>query len=86
MAVSENVVLKKICISQSLDKSLKKLAHTYNLTEAEIIQQALEKYLIEKQTQAKEEEENFLLTIAGLGKDGPKDGARYHDKYIYGRE
>jgi predicted DNA-binding protein len=86
MAVSENVVFKKICISQDLDKSLKKLAHTHNLTEAEIIQHALEKYLTEKQTQVKEEKENFLLTMAGLGKDGPKDGARYHDKYIYGRK
>lgn len=86
MAVSENVVFKKICISRDLDKSLKKIADTNNLTEAEIIQLALEKYLIERQTQIKEEQENFLLTLAGLGKNGPKDGARYHDKYIYGRE
>ncbi len=86
MAVSENRVVKQVYVNLDLDKSLKNLANASNLTESEIILLALEKYLHEKKAETEEEKENFLLSIAGLGKNGPNNGAKYHDKYIYGRK
>jgi hypothetical protein len=86
MAISENSVLKQVYLNLDLDKSLKKLANASNLTESEIIILALEKYLNEKKAETAKGNENFLLSIAGLGKNGPTNGAKYHDKYIYGRK
>ncbi len=86
MAISKNSVLKQVYLNLDLDKSLKKLANASNLTESEIIILALEKYLNEKKAETAKGNENFLLSIAGLGKNGPPNGAKYHDKYIYGRK
>ena len=86
MAVSENIILKQVYVNFDLEKSLKNLAYSSNLTESEIIRLALEKYLMEKQVETQGKKDNFLLSMAGLGKNGPNDGARNHDKYIYGRK
>ena len=86
MSTKDNSIMKQTYVSMDLDKSLKKLACATNLTEAEIIRQALEKYIIEKLSLTVAEKDLFPLNLEGLGKTGPKDGARNHDKYIYARK
>lgn len=79
------MIRKQTYILPEQDRMLKALARMKQVTEAELIREALEQFLRREEANA---ENNPLLKIVGIGGDGPGpvDGALNHDCYLYRRE
>ncbi len=80
-----HMIRKQTYILPEQDRKLKVLARMKQVTEAELIREALEQFLRREGARV---EDNPLLKIVGIGGDspGPVDGALNHDRYLYCRE
>ena len=69
-------------------EALERLQKDSKTPVAEIIRNAIEKFLSElnkkKMIPAEDESRDKLLSIVGICEGGPKDLADRHDKYLYG--
>ncbi|MDC3411966.1 ribbon-helix-helix domain-containing protein [Aquibacillus sp. 3ASR75-11] len=75
----EKMVRKQIYLEPKQDKFIKKLATGQGKTEAEIIREAIEHYLVS----GKSDLSDPLHKLLGMAKSQVKDGSLKHDQYIY---
>ncbi|MCL4517204.1 MAG: ribbon-helix-helix domain-containing protein [Firmicutes bacterium] len=83
------MVRRQLYLTRELDQKLRKLSKNANLSESEILREALGSYLAQEDRKRIPLEENPLYQMIGFCKPGGgKDGAANHDEYIYdiGRE
>lgn len=77
------MIRKQLYIDDDLEQSLKRLARTTRLAEAEHVRRALRAYVAEQQGDGGFD---ALVALAEDGdhEDGPADAAAEHDHYSYG--
>lgn len=76
----ERMIRKQTYIFPHQERALKSLARQRHETEAEIIREALERYLNDV---SRSTEEDPMLGFIGLAAGGPRDGSTQHDRDIY---
>ena len=76
------MVRKQMYILPQQDVELKKLAKEKRVTEAEIIREALENFIMQEKLK---QQRNPLWDIVGLSENenDPQNGATAHDRYLY---
>ena len=76
-------------VPEELDAKINLTARTQNKSKAEVIRQALEKGIVQVQSQGATSAQ-LLLKIAQIGKQyhvkGPKDGSEKMDKYLWAKD
>lgn len=78
------MIRRQLYLTRELDQKLKELAKDANLSESEILREALGSYLAQEERKRILLEKNPLYQMIGFCKTGGgKDGAANHDKYIY---
>ncbi len=78
------MVRRQLYLTRELNQKLKELSKNTNLTESEILREALGSYLAQEDRKRIPLEENPLYRMIGFcGPGGGKNGALDHDKYIY---
>ena len=73
---------KQIYLEEDMIKKIERLSNLKNISQAEIIRQAINYYFQNKNIEEKEDEP--LLELAGIVSVDIKDGSENHDKYLYG--
>ena len=75
-------------LEEKQKEALEKLQQDSQVSVAELVRIAIDKFLLEKKNKRKmpvmDETTRTLLSIVGICKGGPKDLADRHDKYLYG--
>lgn len=72
----------QIYFDEPLHRRILRRAKTEGRTAAALIREAAARYLDEHAL----DEEDPIRSLIGAGKGGPRDGAKDHDKYLYGRD
>ncbi len=76
------MIRKQIYIEEILIEQIKEIADKKNISQSELIRQAIKIFI--KEEQLKGEAEDPLLKLLGLFSSDITDGSINHDKYIYG--
>lgn len=76
---------KQLYLPKDIDERLKDAALSRNVSEAFLVREALAQYLPENKSSASKKDDP-IQGIIGICKDGPRDGAKNHDYYLYGKE
>ncbi len=76
------MIRKQIYLEETLIEKIKEIADKKNISQSELIRQAIKNFI--KEEQLKGEAEDPLLKLNGLFSSNITDGSINHDKYIYG--
>ncbi|MEN1967851.1 CopG family transcriptional regulator [Lentibacillus sp. N15] len=76
----ERKIRKQIYLEPDQNKEVKQLSAIKGRTEAEIIREAIDNFLVSNRTAQKDP----LFELVGMVKNGEKDGSTAHDQDIYG--
>lgn len=76
------MIRKQIYLEENMIKQIKEVAENKNITQSEMIRQAIKKYIQDEQLKGKIRDP--LLELIGLISSDITDGAANHDHYIYG--
>lgn len=78
---------KQIYLDAASDNTLKKLAQETGFSEAEHVRRAVKSYVEQYKRTRAGGASDPLLDLIGICDDtnAPQDGARHHDRYLYGR-
>ena len=78
---------KQIYLDSGSDARLKKLAKRRGVSEASLIREAVDAYLVNVEEKTESGETNPLLSMIGIyGGELPPDAAAEHDRYLYGED
>lgn len=79
------MIRKQIYLEETMIETIKKLAREKDLTQSEIIREAILKYIQEEQVKGKVVDP--LLALIGIANESDAqltDGSENHDYYLYG--
>ncbi|WP_066190180.1 MULTISPECIES: ribbon-helix-helix domain-containing protein [Gracilibacillus] len=71
-------VRKQVYLEPSQNKQIKQLSARERKTEAEIIREAVDDYLVKRETS-----KDPLAQLIGMVKDGDSKGSTHHDSTVY---